>query len=238
MIVLESVVKKYGELTALDGVSLEIGTDTLALLGANGAGKSTLLKLILGLIEPDKGRVVVFGHEVKREPVRVRSLLGYLPENLLLYERLTGREFLRFVAGMKGLSRGIHTHIDEEIRLFELDTKKDLLMRQYSFGMKKRIGLIAAMLGEPKILILDEPLNGLDVETILLVRRRLEEYRNKGHIVIFSSHIMDFVERTATRIVILKRGRVAADGTVAELRRQTAIESGHFEEVFFKVLES
>lgn len=236
MIVLEGVLKKYGELTALDRVSLEIRADALALLGANGAGKSTLLKLILGLIEPDEGRVLVCGHEVRREPVRVRSFLGYLPEDLLLYERLTGREFLRFVAGMKGLGKEARMRIDEEIRLFGLDSKKDILIRQYSFGMKKRIGLIAAMLGEPKILILDEPLNGLDVETILLVRRRLEEYRSEGRIVIFSSHIMDFVERTATRVVILKQGRIAADGSVAELRSQTGIESGHFEEVFFKVL--
>ncbi len=235
MIVLEGVLKKYGELTALDRVSMEIDADVLALLGANGAGKSTLLKLILGLIEPDGGRVVVCGHDVKREPVRVRSFLGYLPEDLMLYERLTGREFLRFVAAMKGLGRQAYSYIDEEIGLFDLDTKKDLLIRQYSFGMKKRIGLIAAMLGDPKILILDEPLNGLDVETILLVRRRLEEYRRQGRVVIFSSHIMDFVERTATRVVVLRRGSVVADGTVNKLRSQTGIESGHFEDVFFKL---
>ncbi|MEW6730169.1 MAG: ABC transporter ATP-binding protein [Acidobacteriota bacterium] len=233
MIEFQGITKCYGEVVALDDISLNIGAEIFALLGANGAGKSTLLKLILGIIEPDTGRVLVCGHEVKHQPVHVRKLIGYLPENLLLYERLTGYEFLRFVAGVKGLDRQARAQIDIELESFGLHAKRDLLIRQYSFGMKKRIGLIAALLGEPQILILDEPLNGLDVETIALTRARIKELHSNGKTIIFSSHIMDFVERIATRAAILRRGRVAAEGTTDSLRERANIAEGHFEEVFF-----
>jgi ABC-2 type transport system ATP-binding protein len=233
MIEIEGVVKRYGELVALDKVSLSIGSDLFALVGANGAGKSTLLKLILGVIEPDEGRVIVCGHNVKSKPVKVRQLIGYLPENLVLYERLTGREFLQFVAGMKGLDHKAQTQIDSELEQFYLQTKRNRLIREYSFGMKKRIGLIAALLGEPQILILDEPLNGLDVDSIALMRNRIHQLHNQGKLIIFSSHIMDFVERVSTRIVMLKRGQIVADGTSEQLRTEANAEEDHFEDVFF-----
>lgn len=233
MISFEGVTKSYDKLTALDDVTFSIDNEVFGLLGANGAGKSTLLKLILGIIEPDKGRVMVNGHEVKHNSVSTRKLIGYLPENLVLYERLTGREFLRFIAGIKDIGKEAHATIDQELERFSLHHKRDVLIRQYSFGMKKRIGLIAALLGDPEILILDEPLNGLDVETIALMRTRITELQRSGRIILFSSHIMDFVERVAKRAVILKRGRIAALGTITELREQAAISQGHFEEVFF-----
>jgi ABC-2 type transport system ATP-binding protein len=231
MIKIGQVVKRYGKITALNRVSLNIGAEVVALLGANGAGKSTLLKLLLGLIEPDEGTVEVCGHEVKRHPITVRGLIGYLPENLVLYERLTGKEFLQFVAGIKGVTSS--KVIDEELEHFDLEAKRDLLIKQYSFGMKKRIGLIAALLADPQILILDEPLNGLDVETITKVRARVQALRLQGKAVIFSSHIMDFVERVASRVVILKKGELVADGTVEQLRTNSNLPSGHFEDVFF-----
>lgn len=233
MIVLEQVVKRYGDLVALNQVDLTIGAEILALLGANGAGKSTMLKLILGIVEADEGRVLVGGHNARYKPVEVRRLIGYLPENLVLYERLTGREFLQFVAGIKGLGKESHSQIDEALEHFFLIGKRDLLIRQYSFGMKKRIGLIAAMLGDPQILILDEPLNGLDVETIVRLRERLTKFHQAGRTLIFSSHIMDFVERMATKVVILRKGSIAAIGTTTELRQQAAKAEGHFEDVFF-----
>lgn len=233
MIELKGVVKRYDELIALNGVSLTIGSEIFGLLGANGAGKSTLLKLILGIIKPDEGSVKVNGIEVRIKPVEVRKTIGYLPENLVLYERLTGREFLQFVAGAKGLPGTAISDIDAELDQFGLSAKRDTLIRNYSFGMKKRIGLIAALLGDPTILILDEPLNGLDVETIALTRARIQELKARGKTVIFSSHIMDFVERVATRTVILRAGEVAVEGTVDELRARAGISDGHFEDVFF-----
>lgn len=233
MIKLEKVVKRYDQLVALNEVSLTIGKEILALLGANGAGKSTMLKLILGMIEPDEGKLLVAEHEVKYNLVETRQKIGYLPENLVLYERLTGKEFLQFVAGIKGLGREANLEIEQALKDFGLKAKQDLLIRQYSFGMKKRIGLIAAMLGNPEILILDEPLNGLDVETITTLRKRIQVLNQEGKTIIFSSHIMDFVERMASRVVILSQGKVVVDGTVKELREKANLPENHFEEVFF-----
>jgi ABC-2 type transport system ATP-binding protein len=233
MIKLESVVKRYDKLVALNEVNLTIGKEIFALLGANGAGKSTMLKLILGIIEPDEGKILVANQEVKYSLVETRQKIGYLPENLVLYERLTGKEFLQFVAGVKGLGREANLEIEQALKDFDLKAKQDLLIRQYSFGMKKRIGLIAAMLGNPEILILDEPLNGLDVETITTLRKRIQVLHQEGKTIIFSSHIMDFVERMASRVVILSQGKIVVDGTVKELREKANLSSDHFEEVFF-----
>jgi ABC-2 type transport system ATP-binding protein len=233
MIKLDSVVKCYGELKALNEVSLSIGAEIFALLGANGAGKSTMLKLILGMIEPDSGKVLIGDKEVKFNYVQTRQIIGYLPENLVLYERLTGKEFLQFVAGIKGLGREANLEIEQALKDFDLSAKQNLLIRQYSFGMKKRIGLIAAMLGNPQILILDEPLNGLDVETIATLRVKLENLHKSGKTIIFSSHIMDFVERMATRVMILAKGKISIDGTVEDLRKKASLPNSHFEEIFF-----
>lgn len=233
MIKLDSVVKCYGELKALNEVSLSIGAEIFALLGANGAGKSTMLKLILGMIEPDSGKVLIGDKEVKFNYVQTRQIIGYLPENLVLYERLTGKEFLQFVAGIKGLGREANLEIEQALKDFDLSAKQNLLIRQYSFGMKKRIGLIAAMLGNPQILILDEPLNGLDVETIATLRVKLENLHKSGKTIIFSSHIMDFVERMATRVMILAKGQISIDGTVGDLRKKANLPNSHFEEIFF-----
>jgi ABC-2 type transport system ATP-binding protein len=238
MIEFQGVVKHYNTLTALNNVTFTIGAEVFGLLGANGAGKSTLLKLILGLLEPDAGRVLVNGKEVKTYSVGVRRLIGYLPENLLLYERLTGREFLAFVAGLKGLDRQkTAQQIATELETFTLAAKADLLIRQYSFGMKKRLGLIAALLGDPQILILDEPLNGLDVETIRQVRQRLQQLIVAQKTIIFSSHIMDFVERVADRAAVLRQGQLIALGTIAQLRQQANLPNGHFEDVFFQLTQ-
>jgi ABC-2 type transport system ATP-binding protein len=187
----------------------------------------------LGIIVPDAGRVLVAGREVKQASVQTRKIIGYLPENLLLYERLTGREFLQFIAGIKELGRGAQAIIDHQMAEFGLQAKRDILIRQYSFGMKKRVGLIAALLGDPQIIILDEPLNGLDVESIALMRARIEQMASEGKTIIFSSHIMDFVERVAKRAVILRAGAISAQGSIAELRAQANKPTGHFEEVFF-----
>lgn len=233
MIKLDSVVKCYGDLIALNKVSLSIGKEIFALLGANGAGKSTMLKLILGMIEPDEGTVLVAEKEVKYNYVQTRQIIGYLPENLVLYERLTGREFLQFVAGIKGLGREANLEIDQALIDFDLKAKQNLLIRQYSFGMKKRVGLIAAMLGNPEILILDEPLNGLDVETIATLRSKIERLNKEGKTIIFSSHIMDFVERMATRVMILSKGQISVDGTINDLRKKANLPNNHFEDIFF-----
>ena len=229
----DGVSKRYGDVAALDDVRMAVGAEIVGALGANGAGKSTLLKMIVGLVKPDAGTVEVAGHDVRLATVEARRSTGYLPEDLELYERLTGREFLRFVCGIKGLAPD-DAWIEAQFAEFGIDHKTDHLMREYSLGMKKKTGLIAAMAGSPRVLVLDEPLNALDAFTMRLVEERLRAFHAGGGAVLLSSHVMGFVERVCSRVVILAGGRVAAEGSPAELRRATGLVDGPFDDVFFR----
>ncbi len=201
------------------------------LVGANGAGKSTLIRMIAGLTVPDEGEVSVCGLNVARTP-QVKRRLGYLPEELFLYERLTGREYLELVCGLKEADAYL---IDAELEFFNLQAAADKWIGGYSLGMRKKIGLAAAMLGAPDVLMLDEPLNGLDVEMMRKVRLRVEEERKRGRAILISSHVMSFVERTCQRVGIMRAGILAAEGTPDELRMRTQLPSAPFEDVFFRL---
>ncbi len=227
------VTKRYGELRALDNVTLTVGTEIVGVLGANGAGKSTLLKMIVGLLRPDAGVVRVAGHDTRLDAVAARRLVGYLPEDLELYERLTGREFIRFVCGIKGLPPDDDA-VDAEFDAFGILEKADHLIREYSLGMKKKTGLIAAFAGSPSVLVLDEPLNALDAFTMRSVEDRLRAFHAAGGAVLLSSHVMAFVERLCTRVAILQSGRIAVEGSPAELRRETGLADAPFDDVFFR----
>ena len=227
----ESLVKRYHETVALDGVSLEVAPgEIFGLLGANGAGKSTLLKSVLGLIRPDEGVVRVCGDEVRRDPLVVRRRIGYLPEDLRLYDRLTGWEFLDLVCGLKGIA--CDKRVEESFRYFGLYDRRNELIGEYSLGMRKKAGIIATLVGYPKLLLLDEPLNGLDAESMRLLRLRLGELAADGVGIVLSSHVMGFVERVCRRVAVLKRGEVVVEGAPAELREQTKMPSEPFDDVF------
>lgn len=232
----ESVTKRYGEVVAVNDVSLSIsGGEIYSLIGANGAGKSTLIRMIVGITEPDAGHIIICGEDLARRDPATRRHIGYLPEELVLYERLTGREYLHLVAGLKGADAA---RIPEEIEFFELDRVENKLVGGYSLGMRKKLGLAAAMIGSPDILILDEPLNGLDVEMMRKLRLRIEDERKRGRALIISSHVMSFVERTSDRAGVMGGGRLVAEGTPAELRQVTGLTDAPFEDVFFKLFQS
>lgn len=233
LVTISGVTKRYGDLVAVDDVSFDVGSEIVGLLGANGAGKSTLLKVLVGLLRPDGGACRIDGHDARLDAVGARRLVGYLPEDLELYERLTGREFLRFVSGVKGEppDDGI---LDAAFREFGILDKADHLIKEYSLGMRKKTGLIAAMAGRPRLLVLDEPLNALDAQTMRLVERKLEAFRDGGGAVILSSHVMGFVERVCARVIILRDGVVVANDTPAALRQATGLASGPFDDVFFR----
>jgi ABC-type multidrug transport system ATPase subunit len=232
-VVVESVTKRYGETLAVDGVSLRVGAgEVYALLGANGAGKSTLIRMMTGLSEPDTGKVTVCGDEMARKPLAAKRHVGYLPEELYFYQRLTGREYLRLVAGLKG------AEVDStaaEIEFFELSNVADKWVGGYSLGMRKKLGLAAAFTGGPRVLVLDEPLNGLDVEMMRKLRLRLAEERDAGRSFVVSSHVMSFIERVADRACVMSAGRVVAEGTPAELRALASMPDAPFEDVFFRL---
>ncbi len=227
----ESLVKRYQETVAVDDVSLAVAAgEIFGLLGANGAGKSTLLKSVLGLIHPDGGLIRVCGEEVRRDPLAARRRIGYLPEDLRLYDRLTGWEFLELVCGLKGIECG--ARVEESFRYFGLHDRRNELIGEYSLGMRKKVGIIAALAGYPKLLLLDEPLNGLDAESMRLLRLRLGELAADGVGIVLSSHVMGFVERVCRRVVVLKRGKLVAEGPPAELREHAKMPSEPFDDVF------
>jgi ABC-2 type transport system ATP-binding protein len=233
LIRVETVTKRFGELVAVDGVSLTIAAgEVYGLVGANGAGKSTLIRMIVGMSAPDAGRIVVCGEDMKRHSVAAKKHLGYLPEELYLYNRLTGEEYLRLVAGLKDADAG---SIQTEIDFFELSAVARKWVGGYSLGMRKKLGLASAFTGAAQVLVLDEPLNGLDVEMMRKLRLRITEERERGRAVLISSHVMSFVERVCDRVGVMRAARLVAEGTPEQLRRQSTLNDAPFEDVFFQL---
>jgi ABC-2 type transport system ATP-binding protein len=238
MIELDNVVKRYGTKTAVNGLSLRIEQGELfAFLGPNGAGKTTTIKMICGLLFPSEGRVCVGGYDILNEGDRARQLLSFVPDTPFLYEKLTGREFLRFIAEMYGLpkDRGAG-RIEEVIGLFSLDDFVDDLTERYSHGMRQRTVFAAALLHEPSVLVVDEPTVGLDPRSVRLLKDVLRGLSAAGTTVFLSTHSLDIAQELAHRIGIVDRGRLIGCGTLDALRRQ-AQSNGSLEDVFLKLTE-
>jgi len=239
MIQISHVEKRYGDLVAVDDVCLDLGDEIFALLGRNGAGKSTLFKMLVGIFPPDKGHIAVFGHDVCRNSLTAKREVGYLPENLNLYPRLTIHEFLLFLAGVRNIESQGHGRSEAEIRelleYFGLWERKHMLIRECSLGMMKRVGLMGALLGPQRLIVLDEPLNGLDVENIRLLRQRLRELRAQGKTIFMASHILSFVEELSDRVGIIHQGRMKATGTVQEIKTLAGDAKLGLEECFFRL---
>ena len=189
-----------------------------------------MLKSFLGLFRPVVGVVRVCGEEVRRDPLAARRLIGYLPEDLRLYDRLTAWEFLELVCGLKGID--CDQRVEESFRYYGLFDRRNELVGEYSLGMRKKTGIIAAHAGYPKLLLLDEPLNGLDAESMRLLRLRLGELAADGVGIVLSSHVMGFVERVCGRVAVLKKGKLIIEGAPARLREQAKMPSEPFDDVF------
>ena len=229
----KGVVKRFGETTALAGVDLEIRGGIVGLVGANGAGKSTFLRALLDLVTLDAGQLEVLGHPLPREAREARARLGFLPEEPKLFEALTGWEQLEFLAGLKGLDPTESAEQRKELLdLFDLTPRARQQIADYSLGMRKKIALCGALLGQPSLLLLDEPLNGLDTESMGRLRRYLEALAAAGTTIVLSSHVMAFIERICERVVILRKGQIVADGTPEVIRDQSGLGDVPFEDVF------
>lgn len=239
MIQINHVEKRYGDLVAVDDISLELGDEIFALLGRNGAGKSTLIKMLVGIFPPDKGNIAVFGHDVRRDSLAAKREVGYLPENLNLYPRLTIDEFLRFLAGVRNMESrgggGAESDIRDLLEYFGLWERKHILIQECSLGMLKRVGLMGALLGPQRLIVLDEPLNGLDVENIRLLRQRLRSLREQRKTILMASHILSFVEELSDRVGIIHLGRLKAVGTVQEIKTLAGGTLLSLEECFFRL---
>jgi ABC-2 type transport system ATP-binding protein len=210
---IEDVSKTYGRVKALQGVTFAAGPgEIVGLLGHNGAGKSTLLKLVCGQLAPTAGRVLVDGVDVRRDPDGARARLGIVPEDPSLYEYLTAREFLEFVVDVRGAGS-----VEDGLAVADLDGDADRLIREYSQGMRRRVALAAALVARPPVVILDEALNGLDPPSAARVVALLRTRASEGASIVLSTHVVEIVERVATRVVVLEHGRVVRDVRVADL---------------------
>jgi ABC-2 type transport system ATP-binding protein len=239
MIKLDCVTKKYGDKTAVHELSLDVAAGELfAFLGPNGAGKTTTLKMMCGLLFPTSGTVSIGGYDLRRDGDRARQLLSYVPDQPFLYEKLTGREFLQFIADMYGLPRNQATQrLAEVIELFELHEFVDDLAERYSHGMRQRTVFAAALIHEPRVLIIDEPTVGLDPHSVRRLKNVLRRQADRGTTVFLSSHSLDVVEELADRIAILEHGRLVACGTLKALRQQAAVD-GPLEDVFLTLTQA
>jgi ABC-2 type transport system ATP-binding protein len=238
MIELDNITKVYGTKTAVAGLSLSIEAGELfAFLGPNGAGKTTTIKLMCGLLFPTAGRIAVGGFDLQHAGDRARQLLSYVPDQPFLYEKLTGREFLQFIADMYGMSRDhSRRRLADMIDLFELEEFVDDLSERYSHGMRQRTVFAGALLHEPRVLIVDEPTVGLDPRSVRLLKNLLRREADRGTTVFLSTHSLDVAEQLADRIGIVEHGRLISCGTLDGLRGQAALD-GNLEEVFLKLTE-
>jgi ABC-2 type transport system ATP-binding protein len=220
MLRVEGLRKTYGERVAVEGLDMTVASgEVVALLGPNGAGKSTTIQCIVGLGQQDAGTITVDGIDLRRDPVAARRRIAYVPEVAHLYEALTPNEFLLLKGRLFGLSDdAIHTAAKRLLGGFGLAERADDAMVGFSKGMLQRVSLAAALATQPRLLILDEPHSGLDVETSLVLRELVVAFARRGGAVLLCSHLLDVVENLADRIVLLDRGRVQAAGTLAELR--------------------
>ena len=238
MIELDHVTKKYGNKTAVHDLSLAIDRGELfAFLGPNGAGKTTTIKIMCGLLFPTAGRVAIGGLDLATRGKEARQLISYVPDQPFLYEKLTGREVLQFVAQMYGMAPGrARDRMEFMIELFNLRDFVDDLTQNYSHGMRQRTVFAAALLHEPRLLIVDEPTVGLDPRSVRLLKDLLRREADQGMTVFLSTHSLDIAEELADRIGIVEHGRLISCGSLDTLRKQAALD-GSLEEVFLKLTE-
>ncbi len=218
MIQVENLTKFFGQRKAVDGLTFEVREgEILGLLGPNGAGKTTTMRILTGFLSPSEGHVRIDGIDVSKEPRKVRSLLGYLPEEVPLYRDMTAEGFLGFVAQLKGIPKTVrHAAIEEVAELCKIQEVRNRLIGKLSKGYRQRVGLAQALLGSPKVLILDEPTNGLDPKQINEIRELIKSLKGKQTILL-STHILPEVSAVSDRVLIINEGKLVAQGTPEEL---------------------
>jgi ABC-2 type transport system ATP-binding protein len=238
MIELENVVKSYGSKLAVDNLSLSIERGELfAFLGPNGAGKTTTIKMMCGLLFPSSGTIRIAGHDLREQGERARRLISYVPDQPFLYEKLTGREILHFIADMYGMEKQhAGSRIELMIDTFGLTSYVDDLTEQYSHGMRQRTVFAAALLHEPQVLIVDEPTVGLDPRSVKLLKDLLRAEAKRGVTVFLSTHSLDIAQELAERIGVIMSGQLIGCGPLHALREQADLD-GSLEEVFLKLTE-
>jgi ABC-2 type transport system ATP-binding protein len=220
MLAVVNLTKRYSSIPAVDDVSFTVERGkVLGYLGPNGSGKSTTVKMLTGLLVPSQGHILFDGRDIQHQLIDYKSMLGYVPEDAQLYNYLTGREYLQLVGRLRGLPpKALDRKVDDFLQLFSLYKSRHSALSSYSKGMRQKILISAALLHNPGVLILDEPESGLDVTSALVFRNLIKELAIKGKIILYSSHVLEVVEKVCSQIVILHKGRVMANDSVENLR--------------------
>jgi len=239
MIVLEGVTKKFGSFTAVENLNLKVQAGELfGFLGPNGAGKTTTIKMITGLLQPTAGRLEIAGYDLSEHPEEAKRRLGFIPDRPFLYEKLTADEFLAFIGGLWDLpDKTVERRSDRLFELFELVDWRDELIESYSHGMRQKLILAAALMHEPEVIVVDEPMVGLDPKSIRLVKDIFKKFCARGKTVFMSTHTLAIAEETCTRVAIIQDGRIRAEGTLEDLRRLSRTTHTHLEPIFLKLTE-
>ena len=237
MIRLESLTKTYGKFVAVDNIDLHVPRGTMfGFVGPNGAGKTTTLRIIAGIMRPTAGRIWLGGDDVVADPMAAKARLGFIPDRPFLYEKLTGAEFLQFVAGLYGQDgEVVEKRIDELLEVFELSRWKHELIESYSHGMRQKLIISSALIHRPECIVVDEPMVGLDPKAARLLKDILRQFVDRGGTVLISTHTLDIAETMCDKIAIIHAGKIVAQGTMAELREQTAAGNASLEELFLKL---
>ncbi len=237
MIRLEGITKHYGSFVAVDHISLEVPRGVLyGCLGPNGAGKTTLLRMIAGILRPTDGRVLIGNDDIQGSPISAKMRLGFIPDRPFVYDKLTGVEFLRFVAGLYGQEGdAVERRIAELLEVFELSSWKDELIEAYSHGMRQKLIISSALIHRPECIVVDEPMVGLDPKGARLLKDIFRQFVDRGGTVLMSTHTLEVAEAMCDQIGILQHGKIVAHGTMAEIRRQHAAGDASLEELFLKL---
>jgi ABC-2 type transport system ATP-binding protein len=237
MILLEGLTKRYGAFTAVHPLDLHVRPGELfGFLGPNGAGKTTTIRMLTGVLRASAGRVVIGGHDLEREPAAAKRLLGYIPDRPFLYDKLTGREFLRFVAGLWGQDGpAVDERAEELLALFELTAWQDTRVESYSHGMRQKLLIGSALIHGPRLIVVDEPMVGLDPKAARLTKDLLRGFADQGGTVFLSTHTLEVAEALCDRIAIIQEGRIRALGTMDELRHAAEAGAAGLEEVFLRL---
>jgi ABC-2 type transport system ATP-binding protein len=237
MIRLTDLTKRYGKFTAVDGINLEIRRGELfGFLGPNGAGKTTTMRMIAGILKPTSGKVEIAGDDLAADPDKAKSRLGFIPDRPFVYDKLTGAEFLRFVAALYGQDgEPVERRMEELLDLFELTPWKDELVESYSHGMRQKLIISSALLHRPEVIVVDEPMVGLDPKGQKFLKDLFRAFVDRGGTVLMSTHTLDTVEEMCDRIGIISGGKILACGTMSEVRHQTEGGDAKLEELFLRL---
>ena len=231
--------KEYGKFRAVDKVSLPVRPGEIyGFLGPNGAGKTTTIRMLIGLLRPTSGRVIIDGHDLEAEPVAAKSVVGFIPDRPYLYEKLTGEEFLRFMAGLYGVDgERIGERITELLGFFDLLDWRNELIESYSHGMKQRTVMASALIHKPKVIIVDEPMVGLDPKGARLLKDAFRRLAREGHSIFMSTHTLEVAEQMCDRLAIIHEGRIIAEGGMEELRARAEEKAeAQLEDIFLSLV--